>query len=170
MIRKVLASDFDALYDIINDAAIAYKGHIPADCWHEPYMPRDHLQHEIDDGITFWGYEEKGELLGVMGIQDVKDVTLFRHAYVRTVWRSKGIGGQLIAHLMTLSGKKRPVMIGTWKSATWAIRFYEQHGFHLVDEQTKNKLLQKYWSIPGRQVETSVVLVQEGSKYLKTKK
>jgi N-acetylglutamate synthase-like GNAT family acetyltransferase len=168
MIRKVLASDFETLYDIINDAAIAYKDHIPADCWHEPYMSRDHLQHEIDAGIVFWGYEESGNLIGVMGIQDVKNVTLFRHAYVRTARRNQGIGGQLIALLMTLSTK--PVMIGTWKAAMWAIRFYEQHGFHLVDEQTKNKLLKKYWNIPSRQVETSVVLVQDGSNYLKKKK
>ncbi|HME52138.1 MAG TPA: GNAT family N-acetyltransferase [Candidatus Lokiarchaeia archaeon] len=164
MIRECTVADFDAIYDIINDAAIAYKNHIPADCWHEPYMSREHLQEEIDAGITFHCYEEDGELIGVMGIQDVKDVTLFRHAYVRTARRNQGIGGQLLSHLAALAAK--PVMIGTWKAATWAIGFYEEHGFTLVDERTKNKLLKKYWTIPARQIETSVVLVQQGSKYL----
>jgi GNAT superfamily N-acetyltransferase len=154
-----------SIFEIINDSAIAYKGHIPTDCWHEPYMSRDHLQGEIDAGVVFWGYVDDGRLLGVMGMQDVKDLTLFRHAYVRTESRSKGIGSELIAHL--LEHALRPVLIGTWKAATWAIRFYEHHGFHLVDEGTKKMLLKTYWTIPGRQVDTSVVLVQEGSKYLK---
>ena len=165
MIRECTPADVDVILDIINDAALAYKGHIPADCWHEPYMSREHLDEEIGAGIHFHGYEEDGELLGVMGIQDVKDITLFRHAYVRTSRRNQGIGGQLIQHLMTLA--TRPVLIGTWKAATWAIRFYEDYGFVLVDEATKNKLLKKYWTIPARQIETSVVLVQQSSKYLK---
>jgi len=164
-IRECIQADIDVMFDIINDAAIAYKGHIPDDCWHEPYMPLEHLEEEIGAGIRFFGYEEDGELLGIMGIQDVKGITLFRHAYVRTAHRNRGIGGQLIQHLMMIA--TRPVMIGTWKTASWAIKFYEDHGFVLVDEATKNKLLKKYWTIPVRQIETSVVLVQAGSKYLK---
>jgi N-acetylglutamate synthase-like GNAT family acetyltransferase len=158
MIRQCGVDDFETIYEIVNDAAIAYKGVIPADRWHEPYMPREELQYEIDAGVQFWGYEENGNLIGVMGIQDVQDVTLIRHAYVRTTQRRKGIGGKLLAHLLTLS--ERPILIGTWAAATWAIHFYEKHGFQLVTEEEKNRLLKKYWSIPERQVETSVVLVE----------
>ena len=158
MIRPCNTADFEAIYEIVNDAAVAYKGVIPADRWHEPYMPREELQHEIDDGVRFWGYEEEGKLAGVMGIQDVQDVTLIRHAYVRTTQRRKGIGGKLLSHLLTLT--ERPILIGTWAAATWAIRFYEEHGFRLVSEEEKNRLLKEYWSIPERQVETSVVLVE----------
>jgi N-acetylglutamate synthase-like GNAT family acetyltransferase len=159
MIRLCRDDDFEAIYEIVNDAAVAYKGVIPADRWHEPYMPREELQHEIDDGVQFWGCEEDGELIGVMGIQDVQDVTLIRHAYVRTVQRRKGIGGKLLSHLLTLS--ERPILIGTWTAATWAVHFYEKHGFRLVSQEEKNRLLKKYWSIPERQVETSVVLAEE---------
>jgi GNAT superfamily N-acetyltransferase len=164
MIRQCGDADFETIYEIVNDAAAAYKGVIPADRWHEPYMPREELQHEIDAGVRFWGYEEdagKAEgvaLVGVMGIQDVKDVTLIRHAYVRTAQRRKGIGGKLLSHLLTLT--ERPILIGTWAAATWAVRFYEKHGFRLVSEEEKNRLLKKYWSIPERQVETSVVLAE----------
>ncbi|MBN1813931.1 MAG: GNAT family N-acetyltransferase [Anaerolineae bacterium] len=164
MIRPCETDDFEAIYEIVNDAAVAYKGVIPADCWHEPYMPREELQQEIDAGVQFWGYEEDASdtegvaLVGVMGIQDVQDVTLIRHAYVRTTQRRKGIGGKLLSHLLTLT--ERPILIGTWAAATWAIRFYEKYGFRLVSEEEKNRLLKKYWSIPERQVETSVVLVE----------
>jgi N-acetylglutamate synthase-like GNAT family acetyltransferase len=159
MIRPCKSNDFETIYEIVNDAAVAYKGVIPADRWHEPYMPREELQHEIDAGVRFWGYEENGDLVGVMGIQDVQDVTLIRHAYVRTTQRRKGIGGKLLSHLLTQT--ERPILIGTWTAATWAIRFYEKHGFRLVSVEEKNRLLKKYWSIPERQVETSVVLVEE---------
>jgi len=159
MIRKCDDSDFDAIYEIINEAAEVYKGIIPADRWKEPYMPRDELRHEIDADVQFWGYEEGGELLGVMGIQDVLDVTLIRHAYVRTAQQNKGIGGRLLSHLRTLTS--RPILLGTWADATWAIRFYEKHGFRLVTPEEKDRLLRKYWSIPDRQIETSVVLVEE---------
>lgn len=159
MIRKCDDSDFDAIYEIINQAAEVYKGIIPADRWKEPYMPRDELRHEIDADVQFWGYEEGGELLGVMGIQDVLDVTLIRHAYVRTAQQNKGIGGRLLSHLRTLTS--RPILLGTWADATWAIRFYEKHGFRLVTPEEKDRLLRKYWSIPDRQIETSVVLVEE---------
>ena len=156
MIRQCEERDVDAIHEIINDAAAAYKGVIPADCWHEPYMSRDYLHHELDACVVFWGYEENNELKGVMGIQHVQDVTLIRHAYVRTAYRSKGIGGKLISYLKTLT--VRPVLVGTWKAADWAIRFYEKHSFRLVTMDEKDRLLRKYWSISTRQIETSVVL------------
>jgi len=159
MIRPCTDSDFDAIFAIINDAAQAYCGVIPADCWHVPYMPREYLRHEIDSGVRFFGWEEGGELVGVMGIQDVQDVTLIRHAYVRTANRSSGIGGKLLAELRKLT--IRPILIGTWAAATWAIRFYEKHGFKMVTPEEKDRLLKKYWSISQRQIETSVVLAEE---------
>jgi N-acetylglutamate synthase-like GNAT family acetyltransferase len=159
MIRQCVEKDFDAIYAIINDAAIAYKGVIPPDCWREPYMPKDYLRHELSVGVRFWGYEEQGELAGVMGIQEVQDVTLIRHAYVRTASRNKGIGGKLITHLRTLT--QRPVLMGTWAAAAWAIRFYKKNGFTLVTPEEKDRLLRKYWSIPDRQIETSVVLADK---------
>lgn len=151
------ASDLPAIFEIINDAAQAYKGVIPADRWHEPYMPMAELESEIAKGVRFYGYTLEGRLIGVMGIQDVKDVTLIRHAYVRTQSRRHGIGQALLEHLNGLT--PRPVLIGTWKAATWAIRFYEKNGFRLVGEEEKNRLLRTYWTIPPRQVEESVVLV-----------
>jgi GNAT superfamily N-acetyltransferase len=159
MIRRCEETDFEAIYEIINEAAQVYRGIIPADRWKEPYMPREELMHEIDADVRFWGYEEDGELLGVMGIQDVLDVTLIRHAYVRTAQQNKGIGGKLLSHLRTLTS--RPILLGTWADATWAIRFYEKHKFRLVTPEEKDRLLKKYWSIPDRQIETSVVLVEE---------
>lgn len=158
MIRRCSESDFEAIYEIVNDAAQAYKGVIPADRWKEPYMPREELRHEIDAGVRFWGLEENGLLAGVMGIQDVADVTLIRHAYVRSALHRRGIGGRLLDHLMALTD--RPLLVGTWAAATWAIRFYEIHGFRLVSPEEKERLLKKYWSIPERQIETSVVLAQ----------
>jgi len=157
MICRCKNSDFEVIYSIINDASQAYKGVIPVDCWKEPYMSRDELQYEIDSGVVFWGYEEDGELVGVMGIQNVKDVTLIRHAYVRTEKQNQGIGGKLLVSL--LKKTNRPVLIGTWADAVWAIRFYEKHGFRLVSPEEKNILLRKYWSVSERQIETSVVLV-----------
>ena len=156
MIRICTKKDFDALYSIINDAAQAYRGVIPPDRYHEPYMSREYLQHEMDAGVVFWGYEMEGKLVGLMGIQDVLDVTLIRHAYVRTAFRNHGIGGKLIAHLKTLT--TRPTLVGTWAAAVWAVRFYEKYGFQLVTHDEKERLLRTYWSIPERQTETSVVL------------
>ncbi len=158
MIRRCENSDFESIYEIINDAARAYKRIIPADRWKEPYMPREELRHEIDHGVVFWGYEESGELVGVMGIQDVQDVTLIRHSYVRTAKRNQGIGGKLLTYLRQLTD--RPILIGTWADATGAIAFYEKHGFHRVTPEEKYRLLRKYWSIPDRQIETSVVLAE----------
>ena len=159
MIRKCDDTDFETIYEIVNDGAQAYKGVIPADRLKEPYMDRDELRHEIDADVEFWGYEQAGELLGVMGIQHVLDVTLIRHAYVRTDKQNKGIGGKLLLHLRTMTS--RPILVGTWAAASWAIRFYEKHGFRVVTVEEKNRLLKKYWSIPDRQIETSVVLAEE---------
>jgi GNAT superfamily N-acetyltransferase len=156
MIRKCEDRDFDVLCEIINDAAQAYRGVIPADRWHEPYMPEEDLRREIRRGVEFWGYEEEGGLQGVMGLQDVRDVTLIRHAYVRTSRRRMGIGGELLRFL--LGQTAQPLLIGTWAAATWAIAFYRKHGFVLVTEEEKSFLLKKYWTIPERQIETSVVL------------
>ena len=159
MIRRCNDADFELIYEIINDAAQAYRGIIPADRWKEPYMPKEELHHEINDGVIFWGYEEDGKLIGVMGIQDMQDVTLIRHAYVRTNMRNKGTGSKLLAHLRVLTD--RQILIGTWADAVWAIRFYEKHGFIKVSKAEKERLLRKYWTIPERQVETSVVLAEK---------
>ena len=159
MIRQCNPNDFEAIYTIINDAAEAYKGVIPEDRLNTPYMTKDELQQEIDDGVVFWSYEDGGELVGVMGIQDVKDVTLIRHSYVRTTRQSEGIGSRLLFELREKTG--RPILIGTWADAIWAIRFYERHGFRLVSSEEKDRLLKTYWSIPERQIETSVVLIDQ---------
>ena len=156
MIRQCNDSDFETISSIINDGAKAYRGVIPEDRWKEPYMPRKELQDEIDDGVLFWGYEKDGELIGVAGIQDVQDVSLIRHTYVQTARQSQGVGGELLAELVKKT--TRPILIGTWADAYWAIRFYEKHEFGLVSEKEKHRMLKKYWSIPDRQVETSVVL------------
>ncbi|HYL77022.1 MAG TPA: GNAT family N-acetyltransferase [Bryobacteraceae bacterium] len=156
MIRRSDERDFESIWSIINDGAQAYKGVIPVDCWTEPYMSRDELRVEMEHGVTFWGYLENEVLLGVMGIQPVEDVTLIRHAYVRSDSQKQGIGGRLLAHLRDLA--HGPVLIGTWSDAVWAIRFYEKHGFHLVTPEQKDQLLKRYWNVPSRQAETSVVL------------
>jgi N-acetylglutamate synthase-like GNAT family acetyltransferase len=156
MIRHCDNGDSETIWTIINDGAQAYKGVIPADQWSEPYMSREEMQHEVSDGVVFWGFEDSGELVGVMGIQKVQDVTLIRHAYVRTGWQKRGIGAQLLAHLRGLTTD--PILIGTWADAVWAIRFYEKHGFRMVGLADKDRLLKKYWKISERQRETSVVL------------
>jgi N-acetylglutamate synthase-like GNAT family acetyltransferase len=159
MIRQCNDKDFEILYSIINEAAEKYKGVIPDDCWKIPYMSKDELKHEIDADVVFWGYEEDGRLTGVMGIQHVQDVTLIRHAYVRLAKQHQGIGKKLLAELCRQTD--HPMLIGTWADAVWAIRFYEKHGFNRVSRQEKNRLLEKYWSISARQVETSVVLADK---------
>ena len=156
MIRHCDDRDFDLIWAIINDGAQAYKGIIPADRWTEPYMSREKLRHEVEEGVVFWGYEEAGTLVAVMGLQQVEDVTLIRHAYVRTSSQKRGIGGLLLSHLRGLASG--PVLIGTWADAVWAIHFYERNGFQIVSPQDKDRLLKKYWTIPERQIETSVVL------------
>jgi GNAT superfamily N-acetyltransferase len=150
------ASGFEEILAIVNDAARAYKGVIPPDRWHEPYMPDQELRAEIAAGVRFWGYRDASGLQGVMGLQHVADVALIRHAYTRTAMRGKGIGGALLEHLKREA--RAPLLVGTWKAATWAIRFYERRGFRLTGEEEKTRLLKTYWSIPGRQVEESVVL------------
>jgi N-acetylglutamate synthase-like GNAT family acetyltransferase len=159
MIRRCDDNDFEMIYAIINDAALAYKGVIPTDLWEEPYMSKDELRHEIDEGVLFWGYEEAGEIVGVMGIQPIQDVTLIRHAYVRMAERNRGIGSKLLSYLRRQA--TRPILIGTWADAVWPVRFYEKHGFRLVTKEEKDRLLRKYWSIPERQIETSVVLADQ---------
>ena len=156
MIRPCDDKDFEQIWTIVNDGAQAYKGIIPADRWTEPYMSKEHLQREIEAGVTFSGYQDNGQLAGVMGIQNVQDVTLIRHAYVRTTSQKQGIGAQLLSHLRELTD--RPVLIGTWSDAAWAIRFYERCGFKKVGPVEKTTLLKRYWSVPERQIETSVVL------------
>jgi GNAT superfamily N-acetyltransferase len=156
VIRRCDNRDFELILAIVNDGAQAYKGIIPVDRWSEPYMPAEKLRHEIEDGVVFWGFEEPGILAGVMGIQQVQDVTLIRHAYVRSSSQGRGIGWQLLCFLCEQASC--PVLIGTWADAIWAIRFYEKHGFQLVGPEDKDRLLSKYWKIPERQIETSVVL------------
>lgn len=158
MIRSCSGKDFETIFEIVNDAAQAYRRVIPEDCWHEPYMSREELGREIDAGVRFLGFEQGGQLLAVMGEQDVLEVRLIRHAYVMSVHRGKGIGSRLIAHLMT-GRAGRPLLVGTWAAAKWAIRFYERHGFRLAAPGEGARLLRKYWRISDRQVETSVVLV-----------
>ena len=156
MMRRCLSKDVEQILDIINDGARAYKGVIPEDRWTEPYMSREKLQFELDDGVMFWGYEEFSTLVGVMGLQPVGDVTLIRHAYVRMTSQRRGIGAKLLSHLREMA--KGPVLIGTWADAIWAIRFYEKNGFRKVPAAEKDRLIKRYWTIPERQIETSVVL------------
>jgi GNAT superfamily N-acetyltransferase len=167
VIRPCTRRDFAAAWQVINAAATAYAGVIPDDRYHVPYMSREELRREIDDGVRFWGWyederlvsgasSEQAPLAGVMGIQDVNDVTLIRHAYVEPSRQGRGIGGELLEHLVSLT--QGPLLVGTWAAATWAIRFYEHHGFGLVTPEEKDRLLLRYWKIPARQVETSVVL------------
>ncbi len=156
MICPTHAADFDVIYGIVNDAAQRYRGVIPADCWHEPYMTREQLRREIEAGVVFWGYRAGSELLGVMGLQPVQDVSLIRHAYVRSSAQGSGIGGALLKFLQARADRR--LLVGTWAAAHWAIRFYEGHGFAVIQGSEKDRLLDKYWSIPLRQRDTSVVL------------
>jgi GNAT superfamily N-acetyltransferase len=156
-LRRCGPEDGGEILAVINDGAAAYRGHIPADRWHEPYMPAHELERELAAGVVFWGCEEDGQLSAVMGLQEVRDVTLIRHAYTRATRQHQGLGTRLLAHLMGLT--RRPVLIGTWKAATWAIAFYERHGFQCVSEAETRELLARYWTVPERQVEESVVLV-----------
>ena len=156
MIRRCTAVDFDVIEAIINEAAQAYRGVIPADCWHEPYMARSDLLSEIAAGVNFWGWDEAGALIGVMGLQRVGDATLIRHAYVEPAHQGRGVGGALLRALA--SDASGTLLVGTWAAARWAIRFYERHGFQLLATEDKDRLLNTYWSIPWRQREAPVVL------------
>jgi len=159
MIRRCSEQDFESVFAIINEAAEVYRGVIPPDRWRVPYMSRGELRHEMDGGVIFWGYQEGGDLVGVMGLQHVQDVALIRHAYVRTGKQRQGVGGALVSFLRKQTD--RGLLVGTWADAIWAVRFYENHGFGLVSPDEKNRLLTKYWTIPERQIETSVVLADE---------
>ena len=168
MIRPCNDADLGAILRIINDAAQKYRGVIPADRWHEPYMPREELDSEIAAGVRFWAYCRPGagrdpmtpsSIVGVMGLQDVRDVTLIRHAYVAPQLQGRGIGSALMTEL--LAKATAPLLVGTWADAQWAISFYEKHGFRRVDAAEKDRLLDAYWKIPARQRETSVVLSRQ---------
>jgi GNAT superfamily N-acetyltransferase len=158
VIRPCTPADVPAIDAIVNEAAEAYRGAIPDDCWHEPYMSRDELLAEIAAGVSFQGWEASGVLVGVMGLQPVRDVTLIRHAYVRRSHQGHGIGGALLRALCADSPSR--LLVGTWADAVWAIRFYERHGFRLVPPDEKERLLRAYWTVPARQREVSVVLAQ----------
>ncbi len=177
LLRLCTDADLPAMVAVVNAAAAAYAGVIPDDRYHQPYMPLEEMTAEIAAGVRFWGLFERGEqeaageipaapslLAGVMGVQDVDDVTLIRHAYVRPDRQRAGVGGRLLAHLLRLAagGDRRPLLVGTWAAAWWAVAFYERHGFVLVTPAEKDQLLRRYWSIPERQVETSVVLRYRG--------
>jgi len=161
MIRRLSSSDFDSILTVVNDAAQTYRGVIPDDRWKEPYLSAEDLEKEVEAGVRFYGWVEDDALLGVMGIQSVRDTTLIRHSYVRTEHQRKGIGGKLVEYLKGLA-ETPEILVGTWQDATWAIRFYERHGFKLVSHEEGDKLLRKYWKIPERQIETSVVLRFKG--------
>ena len=158
MIRPCIDQDFEAILEVIDDAADAYKG-VPADRFKEPYMSPEELKDEVAYGVRFWGFEQYGCLVAVMGLQDVEDVTLIRHAYVRTAYRRRGIGGRLLNELR--SEATRPLLVGTWATAKWDVAFYRRHGFELVPRDQMPRLLRRYWSIPERQIETSVVLAEK---------
>ena len=155
-IRMSVDADFTGILGIINDAAVAYRGVIPADRWHDPYMSASALETQIAQGVVFWIAVEEQRLLGVMGIQDKGDVALVRHAYVASTTQRSGVGTKLLRHVESLVDK--PILIGTWAAASWAIEFYQRNGFTVVPSGDKDQLLRTYWSIPPRQVETSVVL------------
>lgn len=161
MIRDCTDADVAAIETVVNDAAQIYRDVIPADCWHEPYMSRSDLLAEIDAGVAFSGWEDANTIVGVMGLQQVRDVTLIRHAYVRPTYQARGIGSAL---LTTLAGRiKGPLLVGTWAAAEWAIRFYVRHGFQQVSVLRKERLLKSYWRVPLRQRESSVVLTRHMS-------
>jgi N-acetylglutamate synthase-like GNAT family acetyltransferase len=155
-IRQSVTADVTAILALVNDAAQVYRGAIPADRWHEPYMPMTELAEEIGAGVIFWLAEERGRLLGLMGIQDKGAVALVRHAYVTPGTQRTGVGTALLRHVERLADK--PMLVGTWADAAWAIEFYRRNGFTVVSSSQKNALLRMYWSISERQIETSVVL------------
>ena len=157
-IRRCRDDERAAIVAIVNSAAEAYRGVIPADRWHEPYMPADELDAEIEAGVAFWGYEDDGALVGIMGIQPVRDVDLIRHAYVDPGRQRHGVGSALLEHLKRSTSRR--ILVGTWAAAEWAIDFYRRHGFELVPAERKAELLRTYWTIPERQIETSVVLAK----------
>jgi N-acetylglutamate synthase-like GNAT family acetyltransferase len=159
VIREAELTDILEICAVINDGASAYRGVIPEDRWHEPYMRADEVASEIEAGIQFSCYTEDGEILGVMGVQDKGHVVLIRHAYIRTAARRRGIGAELLSTLIHTTDK--PILIGTWRAAEWAIDFYQKHGFEVLPDYKAQELLHKYWKVPTRQMETSVVLADQ---------
>ncbi len=159
MLRRCSPGDFEAIHAVINDAAQAYRGVIARDCFKEPYMAHEELRAEIASGVDFWGIEEGGQLSSVMGLQNLAGVSLIRHAYTRTLRQGKGLGTALLAHLRTRTDS--PMLVGTWKAAEWALAFYQRRGFRLVPDAEKPRLLRRYWTVPERQIEESVVLAEE---------
>jgi len=159
VIRRCDERDFETVLSIVNDSAEAYRGVIPADCFGNPYMPREELAGEIAAGVAFWAWEEDGALAGVMGVQPVADVALIRHAYVRTTKQRRGIGGRLLRHIRSITD--RPLLVGTWAAADWAVRFYRRYGFAPVPAPDTADVLRRYWDVPARQIETSVVLAEQ---------
>lgn len=157
MIKKITDQDSEKILEVINQAAIVYKGKIPINCWKEPYMHVQELKEDINGRVQFYGYLENSHLIAVMAIQPVKDVTLIRHAYTIPSRQREGKGEFLLNHLLNLAETRR-VLVGTWESTPWAIKFYQKHGFKLLSREETNNQLKKYWNIPNRQVETSVVL------------
>jgi len=157
MITEYTNSDISNILYVINDAALKYKGAIPDDCWHEPYMSERELIDEFSDEVRMFGYHHNNKLIGVIGIQEVKDVILIRHAYTLTSHQNKGVGSVLLEHLLKKNQNSR-LLVGTWKNATWAIRFYEKFGFILHAKEQSTLLLKKYWKIPSKQIKNSVVL------------
>lgn len=157
-IVELSPNDIESILRIMNHAAIAYKGVIPNDLWKEPYISIEELRKEMEVGVRFYGWIEDDNLIGVMGIQSVKDATLIRHSYVITKYQRRGIGGKLLRHLLSFAQPSK-ILVGTWKNATWAIHFYEKHGFNVVSQKEKDQLLREYWNIPERQIQTSVVLM-----------
>lgn len=160
-IRPCNEQDLATILAIVNDAAVAYRGVIPADRWHEPYMPESELRAEIAAGVQFWGLETDEGLIGVMGVQPVRDVDLIRHAYVRRDRQRLGVGAELIGQLRKRTSRR--MLVGTWAAASWAISFYQRHGFELVPPERAAELLRSYWTIPERQIETSVVLTSRNA-------
>ncbi len=157
MIRKYTKIDSSKILHIINDAAKKYKGIIPDDCWHEPYMSEQELIDEFNDEVRMYGYHDNNKLIGVIGIQEVQDIILIRHAYTLTSYQSKGTGSAMLEYLLKKSQNSR-LLVGTWKNATWAIRFYEKFGFIVHAKEQSTLLLKKYWKIPSKQIKNSVVL------------
>ena len=158
VVRPCSEDERATILAIVNAAAEAYRGVIPDDRWHEPYMAMDELEHEIAAGVAFWGYEADGALIGIMGVQPMRDVDLIRHAYVWPASQGRGVGGTLLGHLVGRSTRR--ILVGTWAAADWAVRFYRGHGFEQVSPELKAVLLRRYWTIPDRQIETSVVLAK----------
>ena len=157
MIREYIKSETPKILHIINDASLKYKGIIPTTCWHEPYMSAQEMIDDFSDGVRIFGYHHDNKLIGVIGVQEVKDVILIRHAYTLTTYQCKGVGSALLNYLLKKNQNSR-LLVGTWCNATWAIRFYEKFGFTLHENEQSILLLKKYWKIPSRQIKNSVVL------------